>query len=52
MDRCGKQVRYVIDFYGGSPDANAPIAFHLDVRPALDSFGALRDRLSALLSPT
>lgn len=47
IDRCGQKVRYVIDFYGGhSP--NSPMAFHLDVRPALDSWSALRDRLCGL----
>jgi|EP00945_MAST-04E_sp_MAST-4E-sp1_P007481 cytochrome c heme-lyase len=44
----GKQVRYVIDFYGGKQDPNSsmkPIAFHLDVRPAIDSFEAVYDRI-------
>lgn len=45
----GKQVRYVIDFYGGKQDPNnpsmKPIAFHLDVRPALDSFESIYDRI-------
>lgn len=46
VDRCGVDVRYVIDFYNGkSTDPNVPIAMHLDTRPALDSFGALADRL-------
>lgn len=37
--------RYVIDFYNAAPVASAPVAMHLDVRPALDSPGALWDRL-------
>ena len=45
VDRCGVDVRYVIDFYNGkSNDPRAPIAMHLDARPALDSFGAFFDR--------
>ena len=47
MDRCDGQqrVRYVIDYYDGGPvDANFKFAL-LDVRPALDSFGAFYDRL-------
>ncbi|KAJ2861126.1 Cytochrome c1 heme lyase [Coemansia erecta] len=37
VDRCGKHVRYVIDFYEGKRDARNPHApsFYLDVRPAL-----------------
>lgn len=61
MDRNGEEVRYVIDFYKGStpsppqkvPDAAAlnkpPIepamAIYLDIRPAVDSFSAVRDRI-------
>ena len=37
--------RYVIDFYNAAPTPSAPVAMHLDVRPALDSPGALWDRL-------
>ena len=40
------QVRYVIDFYSATPlPGGPPAAFHLDVRPALDSPGALWDRV-------
>ncbi|KAJ2090927.1 Cytochrome c1 heme lyase [Coemansia sp. RSA 1813] len=37
VDRCGKPVRYVIDFYEGKRDVRNPQApsFYLDVRPAL-----------------
>jgi cytochrome c heme-lyase len=44
VDRCGESVRYVIDFYNGAAPG-APVAVHLDVRPALDSPGALFARL-------
>jgi len=50
VDRCGKEVRYVIDFYSGSGnDLSAqipgmPPAIHLDVRPALTPSGAF-DRI-------
>ena len=39
------QVRYVIDFYNAAPLPDMPVAMHLDARPALDSPGALLDRL-------
>ncbi|KAJ3229419.1 hypothetical protein HDU81_005388 [Chytriomyces hyalinus] len=40
VDRCGKEVRYVIDFYGGNTGG---ISFFLDVRPAI-SWDGLGDR--------
>lgn len=48
VDRCGREVRYVIDFYNGAPRPGAPgapAAFFLDVRPALDSVEAAWDRV-------
>ncbi|KAL1405396.1 Cytochrome c1 heme lyase [Vanrija albida] len=50
VDRCGKQIRYVIDFYAGKPDPKQPqrMAFYLDVRPALDDWESVRTRLSGL----
>jgi len=45
VDRCGEEVRYVIDFYAGAAAPGAPAAMHLDVRPALDSPSALWDRV-------
>ncbi|OUS45369.1 Holocytochrome c synthase/heme-lyase [Ostreococcus tauri] len=46
VDRCGEEVRYVIDFYNAVPYGGAaPVAMHLDVRPALDSPSAAWDRL-------
>ncbi|OXU30244.1 cytochrome c-type heme lyase [Nasonia vitripennis] len=45
VDRCGKNVRYVIDYYdGGDVDENHKFAL-LDVRPAMDSFENLWDRM-------
>lgn len=45
VDRCGTEVRYVIDFYRGPEGAANPLTFQLDVRPALDSLGAAVDRV-------
>ncbi|XP_049823067.1 holocytochrome c-type synthase [Aethina tumida] len=45
VDRCGKEVRYVIDYYdGGSVDNKFQFAL-LDVRPAMDSFENIWDRM-------
>ncbi len=45
VDRCGKDVRYVIDHYdGGVVDAKYKFAI-LDVRPAMDSFENVWDRM-------
>ncbi len=40
VDRCGKKIEYVIDFYSGKPMKNQPDipSFYLDVRPKLNSF--------------
>ncbi|CAH8289645.1 unnamed protein product [Schistosoma intercalatum] len=44
IDRCGKEIRYLIDDYDGS-SVNEAYQFHiLDVRSVLDSFGAFWDR--------
>ncbi len=42
-----QEVRYIIDFYNAAapPGDPRPIAMHLDVRPALDSFTAAWDRV-------
>lgn len=46
VDRCGKDVRYIIDYYdGGKVDPETHQFTLLDVRPALDSFGAFKDRM-------
>ena len=49
--RAGAQVRYVIDFYNGRPDPSKPVSFYLDVRPALDDWGGVVDRVRMLVSP-
>mmetsp|Transcript_8429 Transcript_8429/g.25298 ORF Transcript_8429/g.25298 Transcript_8429/m.25298 type:complete len:250 (-) Transcript_8429:1273-2022(-) len=45
IDRCGHEVRYVIDFYNAAPAEGMPVSMFLDARPALDSPSALWDRL-------
>ncbi|XP_063360920.1 holocytochrome c-type synthase [Cydia amplana] len=48
VDRCGKDVRYVIDYYdGGELDNKYQFAL-LDVRPALDSFENAWDRMKVM----
>jgi len=48
VDRCGKEVRYIIDYYdGGMPDNNFKFAI-LDVRPAFDSFENVWDRMKVV----
>lgn len=46
IDRCGTQVRYVIDFYTGKSNPKDPrnVAFYLDVRPAVDSYVGVETR--------
>lgn len=45
IDRCGKDVRYVIDYYdGGIVDKDYKFAL-LDVRPAMDSLDNIWDRM-------
>jgi len=45
VDRCGKDVRYVIDYYdGGMVDKDYKFAL-LDVRPAMDSVDNVWDRM-------
>ncbi len=46
-----KEVRYVLDFYGGPDDANGLPTFNVDVRPALDSYENCRDRFIRYTSP-
>ena len=45
IDRCGREVRYVIDFYTATPPPGQAAAMFVDVRPALDSLGAAWDRV-------
>uniref|UniRef100_A0A1A9VD39 Holocytochrome c-type synthase n=1 Tax=Glossina austeni TaxID=7395 RepID=A0A1A9VD39_GLOAU len=45
IDRCGKDVRYVINYYdGGIVDKNCKFAL-LDIRPAMDLFDNIWDRM-------
>ncbi|WVW83650.1 hypothetical protein I302_105671 [Kwoniella bestiolae CBS 10118] len=47
IDRCGTQVRYVIDFYTGKSglgDDASKMSFYLDVRPAVDNWEGIRTR--------
>jgi cytochrome c heme-lyase len=46
VDRCGRDVRYVIDYYDAGPvDPNTHSFAVLDVRPAIDSVDAVWDRM-------
>ena len=45
IDRCGKEVRYVIDFYFYEDKAGTPGAFEIVTRPALDTFESALDRV-------
>ena len=40
VSRCGKEVRYVIDYYAAGESGPLANVFYVDVRPALDSFDA------------
>ena len=45
VDRCGKRVEYIIDFYAGRARAGgAGPSFYLDVRPKLNSWEGVRMR--------
>lgn len=44
VNRCGEEVRYVIDFYFYDDKAGTPEAFEVVARPALDSVGSTLDR--------
>ncbi|GJJ11986.1 hypothetical protein Clacol_006224 [Clathrus columnatus] len=47
VDRCGKRIRYVIDFYTGRSDPSARHlpSFYIDARPALDSWDGVKMRV-------
>ncbi|KXS13478.1 cytochrome c and c1 heme-lyase [Gonapodya prolifera JEL478] len=49
VDRCGKPVRYVIDYYSGPDEVDGNPSFIVDVRPALDSPTAVVDRLRMVM---
>lgn len=45
VDRCGKRVEYVIDFYAGRPDkGEGKVNFYLDVRPKVNSWEGIKMR--------
>jgi len=45
VDRCGNEVRYIIDYYGaGREEGSGMPVFSVDVRPALDTVQAVFDR--------
>ncbi|WWC89545.1 uncharacterized protein L201_004469 [Kwoniella dendrophila CBS 6074] len=47
IDRCGTQVRYVIDFYTGKSGTGqdaSKMSFYLDVRPAVDNWEGIKTR--------
>ncbi|XP_077592131.1 holocytochrome c-type synthase isoform X2 [Stigmatopora nigra] len=45
IDRCGKEVRYIIDYYDGEINKETYQFSILDVRPAFDSLDAVWDRM-------
>ena len=51
IDRCGKEVRYIIDFYSGKPDSKNPhsVSFYIDARPALTLEGVV-DRIRMIFA--
>ncbi|EPZ33426.1 hypothetical protein ROZALSC1DRAFT_32043, partial [Rozella allomycis CSF55] len=49
VNRCGKEVRYVIDYYAGESVQGMP-SFYCDVRPAVDSLQSGLDRLKMIAS--
>jgi len=42
----GEEVRYVIDYYEAPPELDGTPVFSLDVRPALDTLGSMKTRIS------
>ncbi|KAI1420874.1 cytochrome c/c1 heme-lyase [Xylaria sp. FL1777] len=47
VDRCGKEIEYIIDFYAGrnaSNGADGKLSFYLDVRPKLNSWEGIKMR--------
>ncbi|CAI2167602.1 11_t:CDS:2 [Funneliformis geosporum] len=51
IDRCGREVRYVIDYYSAPDEGDNPV-FFLDVRPALDSIDSVVDRIKVATKET
>lgn len=52
VDRNGREVRYVIDYYDAPNDEEGNGVFYLDIRPALDSPGAALTRIKKWTSET
>ncbi|TRM65515.1 cytochrome c/c1 heme-lyase [Schizophyllum amplum] len=50
--KTGEEVRYVIDYYSAPPEPDGSPVFSLDVRPALDSFSSMRERISVATEET
>ncbi|ORY64496.1 cytochrome c/c1 heme-lyase [Pseudomassariella vexata] len=44
VDRCGKEVEYIIDFYAGKSTGDGRPSFYLDVRPKLNSWEGIKMR--------
>jgi cytochrome c heme-lyase len=45
VDRCGKRIEYLIDFYAGrDTGGNGKPTFYLDVRPKLNSWEGVKMR--------
>ncbi|XXG97284.1 hypothetical protein Hte_003580 [Hypoxylon texense] len=45
VDRCGKEIEYIIDFYAGrNSTADGKLSFYLDVRPKLNSWEGIKMR--------
>lgn len=50
IERCGQRIHYVIDYYTGRANGGGPFAFHIDARPALDSWEGIRMRVTRFFS--
>ncbi|KAF9530485.1 putative pyruvate carboxylase isoform [Crepidotus variabilis] len=44
--KTGEEVRYIIDYYSAPPEPDGMPVFSLDVRPALDDFSSVKDRIA------
>ncbi|SBS89140.1 cytochrome c1 heme lyase, putative [Plasmodium malariae] len=47
IDRCGNTIKYIIDYYDGKSDNNAPVSIFIDVRPEF-SYNNIIDHLKIL----
>lgn len=48
VDRCGKEITYIIDFYSGKAQPNNLVSVYLDVRPKLDTWEGVKLRMAGL----